>query len=465
MMIELSCIEVAQAVGGTFYGSEEAGKVHIAGVERDSRKIEKDWLFVAIPGEKVDGHAFIPQVLEKGAACALSQQKLDVEPYILVTDTQQALKDLAEYYRKKLTIPVVGVTGSVGKTSTKEMIASVLSQKYCVQKTAGNYNNEIGLPLTVFTIGTEHEVAILEMGISDFGEMSRLAKVARPDYMVITNIGQCHLENLKTRDGILQAKTECFEWMDVSGKVILNGDDDKLSTIKEVHGNKPYFFSMQDTSQNAYASDINNLQLYGSDCTIHISDDANKTSFDAHVPLSGNHMVMNAVAASMVGHLLGLTNQEIADGIASAEAMDGRGKMIKTGKFTLIDSCYNANPGAMKAELDLLAFANTRKVALLGDMLELGTDEKEMHYGVGSYAAGKAIDVIICVGALSENTANGAKEAITSDNGPEVYYFENKKLFIEQAMDILKQDDTILIKASNGSGFKELLNFLKEVNM
>ena len=463
MMKELSCIEAAKAVNGTFFGSEDAGEVNIEGVVTDSRKMKKNWLYVAIVGERVDGHSFIPQVLENGAACVISEQKLNgLEPYILVENTQQALKDLAEYYRKKLDVTVIGITGSVGKTSTKEMIATVLSQKYCVQKTAGNFNNEIGLPLTVFTIGTEHEIAILEMGISDFGEMHRLSKIARPDYMVITNIGQCHLENLKSRDGILKAKTECFDYMDDSAKVILNGDDDKLSSISAVHGNSPYFFSIENTSCHAYASDIQNLQLYGSNCRIHLDVDGKKEAFDVHVPLSGNHMVMNAVAAALVGQLLGLDANQIATGISKAEAMDGRGKMIQTAKYTLIDSCYNANPKAMKAELDLLAYANTRKVALLGDMLELGVAEKELHYDVGNYAATKALDVVICIGSLSEYTAKGAMEYQKEKESPVVYYFKDKPAFMKEADRILKQDDTILIKASNGSGFKEILTFLKE---
>ena len=463
MMKELSCIEAAKAVNGTFFGSTDAGEVKIEGVAIDSRKMKKNWLYVAIVGERVDGHSFIPQVLENGAACVISEQKLNgLEPYILVENTQQALKDLAEYYRKKLDVTVIGITGSVGKTSTKEMIATVLSQKYCVQKTAGNFNNEIGLPLTVFTIGTEHEIAILEMGISDFGEMSRLSKIAKPDYMVITNIGQCHLENLKSRDGILKAKTECFDYMGDTAKVILNGDDDKLSTISIVHGNRPYFFSIDKKGCHAYASNIQNLQLYGSNCMIHLDVDGKKDTINVHVPLSGNHMVMNAVAAALVGQLLGLDTDQITKGISKAEAMDGRGKMIRTAKYTLIDSCYNANPKAMKAELDLLAYANTRKIALLGDMLELGEEEKELHYDVGNYAATKALDIVICIGSLSEYTAKGAMEAKKEKESPAVYYFKDKPAFMKDADRILKQDDTILIKASNGSGFKELLTFLKE---
>lgn len=460
MMEKLSCIEAANAINGKFYGSEAAGEKNIAGVVIDSRLVKEDYLFVAIKGEKVDGHDYIEKVLANGAACVLSEKVLDgVTPYIYVDDTKQALKDLAEYYRKKLSAKIIGVTGSFGKTSTKEMLASVLSQKFCVQKTAGNFNNEIGLPLTIFTIGTEHEVAIVEMGISDFGEMHRLAKIARPDYMIITNIGSCHLENLKTLDGVLKAKTECFEEMNDEAVVFLNGDDDKLSTISAVKGRAPKFFSLTDSSQSAFASEIEGFGFLGSDCSIHLVDQTGQEkSFAVRVPLPGDHMVKNAVAASLVAMELGLSAEEIKAGIESAEAMAGRGKLIRTNQYNLIDSCYNANPGSVEAELNLLASANTRKVALLGDMLELGAEEEKLHYEVGRSGAQKAIDIMICIGRLSKNTAQGVRDTSNKD----VYYFEDKASFMKEASSILEANDTILIKASNGSGFKELLEFLQK---
>ena len=210
----------------------------------DSRKVEKDSLFVAIRGAKADGHTFIPQTIQEGALCALSEETLGnvAFPYILVDSCTQALKDLAEHYRRSLNIKVVGISGSVGKTSTKEMIASVLEQKYCVLKTAGNFNNEIGVPLTIFNIRSEHEIAVLEMGINHFGEMTRLAKMARPDICVITNIGVAHMELLGSRDGILKAKTEMFQYMNPDGTIIFNGDDDKLITYVPENGLAPVYF-------------------------------------------------------------------------------------------------------------------------------------------------------------------------------------------------------------------------------
>lgn len=466
-MKKMTCGEIAKACNGVFYGNEQEKERVAAGIALDSRKIEKDWVFVATVGEKVDGHSFIPQVFEKQAACVVSEKKLErpAGPYIYVESTFQALKDIAAYYRSILDVKVVGITGSVGKTSTKEMIAAVLGTKYRVQKTAGNFNNEVGLPLTVFSIGEEHDVAVLEMGISDFGEMHRLGKIAKPDIMVITNIGQCHLENLKTRDGILRAKTEVFDEMDDDSEVVLNGDDDKLAAISLVHGKAPHFFSKNGsgdisdgkegkTLPEVYATDIENLGLYGSRCIIHIGPE----SVAVRIPLPGEHMVLNALAAATVGHLLGLTPEEIAKGVGAVEAVGGRAHIVDTGRYTLIDDCYNANPVSMKAAIDLLATANTRKTAVMGDMFELGENENAFHREVGAYAAEKGIDVIVCIGTLAAQMTEGAKKA----RGKEVYHFADKEAFLSHADEILKSGDAVLLKASHGMHFEELLEALKQ---
>ena len=324
----------------------------------------------------MDGHTFIPQVMEKGALCAVSEQDLGDAgyPYIRVSSCEQALKDIAEHYRRSLDIKVVGISGSVGKTSTKEMIASVLSQKYSVLKTEGNFNNEIGLPLTVFNIREEHEIAVLEMGISNFGEMTRLAKIARPDICVFTNIGVAHIESLGSRDGILKAKTEMIDYMDPEGTIIVNGDDDKLRGFTPQNGLTPVCFGL-DRSCPFHAEQVTNRGLKGTD--VHIVTPA--SSFDAHISIPGRHMVYNALAATAVGYSLGLTDEEIAQGIASNVPIAGRNNLIEGKCYTVIDDCYNANPASMKSSLDVLAYADTRTVAVLGDMFELGADEKKMH--------------------------------------------------------------------------------------
>ena len=452
-MKNMTIKEIAAACGGTYYGSEERCNIEASNVVIDSRQVTKDSLFVAIKGARVDGHKFIPQVIENGALCAIAEVRPEDEslPYILVDSSVQALKDIAEHYRRSLDIKVVGISGSVGKTSTKEMIASVLEQKFHVLKTDGNFNNQIGLPLTVFRIREEHQIAVLEMGISEFGEMERLAKIARPDICVITNIGYAHLENLKTRDGILKAKTSMFKFMNPEGTVILNGDDDKLITVDSVHGQKPVFFGLS-KDHPYFADDIKDQGLEGTEAVFHTPD----STFSSHIFVPGSHMVYNALAGIAVGRLLGMNDEEIAAGIAALRPVAGRNNLIKTDSLAIIDDCYNANPASMKASLDVLSKANGRKVAILGDMFELGEEEKEMHREMGAYAAQLKIDQLVCIGELSKNMAEGAKDSESTT----VSWFATKKDFFDKIDTIIKKGDTILVKASHGMEFPEIVNVL-----
>lgn len=463
-MKNMTLENIEKACGGRYIGTEAEKKTEVLGVVIDSRQVESGYLFVAIPGEKVDGHKFIPDVFAKGAAAVLSEQQLEdpAGPYILVESTTKALRDLAEYYRKSLDIKVVGITGSVGKTSTKEMIASVLSEKYKVLKTEGNYNNEIGLPLTIFKIRAEHEVAVLEMGISEFGEMHRLATMANPDICVITNIGLCHLENLKTRDGILKAKTESFAHLKKDGIAILNGDDDKLSTIRQVGDKEPVFYGMEekmeyreDAKKSVYATGVENLGLYGMQARIHTPEGER----DVRIPIPGEHNVYNALAATAVGLSLGLSLDQISSGILKAKTIGGRTNLLNTGSMTVIDDCYNANPVSMKASIDVLATSEGRKIAVLGDMGELGENEKKLHYEVGEYLAKKEIDVLFCAGELSEEIAKAAqKESKTC----EVYYFKTRDALLEQLLPFLKKGDTVLVKASHFMEYPKIVKALTD---
>ena len=455
-MKNMSLQKITAACGGTYCGSADLSEREVSSVVIDSRKAEKDSLFVAIKGARVDGHSFIPQVMEKGALCAVSEQDLgDVPyPYIKVGSCEQALKDIAEHYRRSLDIRVVGISGSVGKTSTKEMIASVLGQKFNVLKTEGNFNNEIGLPLTVFNIREEHEIAVLEMGISHFGEMTRLAKIARPDICVITNIGVAHIESLGSRDGILKAKTEMFQYMNPEGTIILNGDDDKLRGFVPENGVSPVYFGL-DPSCPYHAEKTENKGLRGTDAEFVTPD----SRFRAHISIPGGHMVYNALAGIAVGTALGMTPEEMARGIEALVPIAGRNNLIETERWSIIDDCYNANPASMKSSLDVLACADTRTVAILGDMFELGASEKEMHYEVGAYAAEKGISVLICIGGLSAETARGARESADSA-AMEILHYSTKEDFFKEMNDVLKKDDTILVKASHGMEFTEIVNFL-----
>lgn len=459
----------------------------VTSVVLDSRQVTEGGVFVATVGERVDGHKFIPDVFAKGASLVITEktpEQVEAEhgvpvdgwgSYLLVEDSFQALKDMAEAYRRTLFIPIVGITGSVGKTSTKEFIAGVLAEKYQVLKTEGNFNNEVGVPLTLLRIREHHEAAVVEMGISDFGEMHRLSKMVRPNVCVITNIGQCHLENLGTRDGILKAKSEIFDFMAEDGSICLNGDDDKLAAVQKVKGKKPHFFGLgENTAEEVYASDIVSKGLWGSDALLHFKaqnteihsanadaglPDAEENLLSVHVPLPGRHMVINAAAAACVGSLLGLTQEQLAEGISKVSAVSGRNHLIRLPHYTLIDDCYNANPVSMKAAIDLLQMADTGKTAILGDMFELGADSDALHAGVGAYAAQAGIDRIYCVGENAGHMYQAAAAAAGANQT--VAYFAGRQQ-LEEALQaerdtMIPWGDTILLKASHGMQFEKLI--------
>ena len=426
----------------------------IQGVVSDNREVEKDYLFVPFVGEKVDAHRFIPDAFERGAMAVLSQVELNDAkgPYILVNDTPIALKRLAGFYRDNLNIPIIGVIGSVGKTSTKEMIASVLSVKFNVLKTTGNLNNEIGLPLTLCRIRDEHEVAVVEMGISEFGEMHRLGEVARPDMVVMTNIGQCHLENLKTRDGILQAKTEVFDHMKDGAVAILNGDDDKLATISRPELKKVFYGT---NGQEINATSISAKSVSETAATVHTPNG----DFDVVIPLPGEHNVMNGLAATAVGLELGLTVDEIKEGLSKATTIAGRNNIIKLSGITIIDDCYNANPVSMKNGIQVLAKATGRTIAVLGDMGELGEDEKALHYGISKALDDNGITMVFTLGDLSNEIVRGLKDM---DSKCKSYHMEDMDGLVEGLLDVLKDGDTVLVKASHFMNFSNIIERLKE---
>ena len=521
---------IADACGGILQipkGQEHLADTEVTAIVTDSRKAGPGSLFAAIVGERVDGHTFIPQVFAQGAICVLSEKDVPEAGgcVIKVPSTLTALKGIAGCYRRMLGIPVVGVTGSVGKTSTKEMIASVLAQKYRVHKTKGNFNNELGLPLTIFDLDDTHEIAVLEMGISNFGEMHRLAQIARPDTCVITNIGQCHLEFLGDRDGVLRAKTEIFDFLREDGYIVLNGNDDKLVTVRNVDGIEPVFYGIAEetgdgetgdgssfhffqasdsaglskcneepspVSLSYYATNVRPLGLGGIACTVHTPEGA----FEVKIPIPGQHMVMNALAAAAVGAHYGLSPEQIKDGIENVEHVSGRLNVIETERFTLIDDCYNANPMSMKAALDVLAGvraeqsqgtlvrerdldgegmpdsdgngtrtrtqegernpAGARRVAILGDMFELGPDELALHAGVGEHAAKSGIDLLIAVGERSRSMYEAAREAGMT----QAVWLERVEDLLAQTDTLLQPGDTILIKASHGMHFERIVDIL-----
>lgn len=452
-MENITLEQILNCCGGQYFGKKEDLKKEVTGIVTDSRKILPGNLFVPLKGEKTDGHNYIPHVLAAGALASLSEMKLAGNPgnYILVESALETMQKIAAFYRNHLGLKVVGITGSVGKTSTKEMIASVLKERYKVHKTAGNFNNHIGLPLTIFGLKKEHEVGVLEMGISDFGEMHTLASMANPDICVITNIGLCHLENLKTRDGILKAKTECFYHMRENGIVILNGLDDKLNTIKEVNGAAPVFYGR--VGDCAYAADVTDLGLLGIRINLHLNGEVREVT----IPIPGEHNIYNALAAACVGHALGMKLEEICRGIERVETIGGRSNLIHVKGLTIIDDCYNANPVSMEDSIDVLSKAGGRKIAVLGDMGELGKEEKELHAQVGAYLSKKNIDHLFCTGELSREIAREARKNPMCT----VAHFASKEELIPALLQEVKEGDTILVKASHFMEYPEIVFALK----
>ena len=440
---------------------EEAKHTKIRNVVSDSRKVEKDSVFVAIKGEKADGHDYITSVFDAGAAAVICE-KFPENPTgicIKVENSIKAVQRAAEYYRNKLgdSLKVVGITGSVGKTSTREFVAEVLSQKYRVHRTHGNQNNLLGLPLEILSIEPDTEIAVLEMGISVFGEMRILSAMAQPNVAIITNIGECHLENLGDRDGVLKEKSDIFSSMKEDGIAVLNGLDDKLANVTSVNGKAPYWFGRDVDS--SYVSEIKNTDMFGSDVTISLNMKG-KDSIEVRVPLPGKHMVGNATVAALVGKLFDVDNESIKKGIENVKPTGGRSNIVKTDKYVLIDDCYNANPLSMRAALNLLCLSRTRKVAILGDMFELGEEQLLMHKEIGEFAASAGIDVMIFVGEMAERMMEGANEKADLSK-QKLFYFKTKEEMLIRSGEILEKGDTVLIKASNGMHFKEILERLK----
>ncbi len=457
----LTISTVAAAVGGIIHNGEKIANNVIQGVVIDNRQVVKDYVFVPIRGQKVDGHMFIPAAFRAGAMFVLADHELTAEelgdenyPYIVVKDTPQALRELAAYYRRSLDIPIIGVVGSVGKTSTKEMVASVLTRKYMVLKTEGNYNNDIGLPLTLLCIREQHTAAVVEMGISDFGEMERLGKIAQPDIVVMTNIGQCHLEQLHDRDGVLKAKSEILSHLNIPATVVLNADDDKLSTIKKVVGAKIVRYGIKGGDVRA-----TKIQPQGMESTRISFVMPNGNVMQATLPLPGEHTVYNAMAAVAVGYSLGMPMPAILQGIEHVRTIKGRSNFLHLrDNITVIDDCYNANPMSMKASLSVLSQATGRKIAVLGDMGELGSEEKQLHYEVGKYLATLPIQWLLTAGPLAKEIARGVHDA---GSRIRVRSFDTRDAMSLGLLKMIEQNDTILLKASHFMAFDHVVDDIK----
>ncbi len=449
-MEKLTLREITDACGGEFVGETSLYESYITKIETDSRLLTSGSLFIPIVGENFDGQDFIGKAFEKGAVCTLSQNDIEDKPYIKVKSTFQALKDIAEYYRSLFDVKVVAITGSVGKTTAKEMIASVLSQKFNVHKSEKNYNNEIGVPLTLFGLKREHEVAVIEMGMNHFGEIQRLSKTARPDICVITNVDYTHIEYLGSREGIFKAKCEIFEFAKEGFTAYLNGDDDMLVTLKN-RDFKKCFFGF-DENNDIIAEDINPMGFGGTEFVAEYKGKKLK----AHISKPGNHLIYSALAAAAIGMDLGIEKEQIINGISDFEPVGKRMEVIKTDRITILNDVYNAIAKSVKAAIDILGFADGRKICVLGDMGELGDYAPKLHKQVGEYAAKSGVDVLFCAGELSKNTAEAAKQC-----GIDTFWYETQDMLIKEIKDKIKTGDTVLVKASRGQHFENTVEALK----
>lgn len=458
-MVSFDCAELIEAVDGRLlWGSFER---IFSGITTDSRKVAKDNLFIPLVGEKFDGHDYIEQCFDSGAAVCLTQKPIPETAgcsAIIVKDTAKALKDIAAWHRNKYAIPVVGITGSVGKTSTKDMIACVLSKKFEVLKTQGNFNNEIGLPLTLLNLEEKHEAAVIEMGMSGFGEISRLTAVTQPDVAVITNIGVSHIEKLGSQQGILKAKLEILEGLKPEGLVVLNGDDPLLKGQRGKLGFRTVFYGM-DTALDYGAENYESLGEEGTSFNI----TWNKNTYRVKVPVPGVHNVYNALAAIAVGVEMNIPMGTIIDGIAEYSPGNMRQNIISCKGIKIINDAYNASPQSMQAAISVLEelSAKSRGIAVLGDMLEMGEMAEELHYSVGKFVRNKKIKYLITVG---KDSGNISRAVADSDNTAiQTCHFNNNSDALEYILNIVRQGDYILIKGSRGMKMEQIAEGLMQM--
>lgn len=426
----------------------------ISEITTDSRKAGVNMLFIPLVGENNDAHDYIGNAFENGASAVITHR--DIPPregksIIRVRDTRTALGDIARFYKQRYNLPTVAITGSVGKTTTKDMISSVLTMKYNTVKTQGNYNNDIGLPLTVFRLEHKHEAVVLEMGMSHFGEIHYLASIARPDIAVITNIGMSHIENLGSKENIYRSKMQICDFFDENGILIVNGDDALLS--KKQSGIKTVTYGINNKSCDLLAKNVEDLGMNGSRFTVF----ADGRDYEVTVKAPGVHNVYNALAAVCVGRRMGVDMEDIIDGIREFQLTNMRMEVKEFGNIKVIDDCYNSAPDSIKAALSVLKSAESlRRVAVLGDVLEMGDFAEAALYEIGKNMQG--IDALITVGENAHFIADGAQKAGIKI----IERFKTVDAAICFLEEFLNDGDTVLIKASRGMHFERIVAALAE---
>lgn len=442
--------EMLRACRGEWQGKEAVLSKAPTAIVTDSRQAGEGSLFLALRGERTDGHKFIPDVLQKGALAVLCEERGTAgEPRMVVPDTLAAMQQIAAASRKRWDIPFVGVTGSVGKTTAKEMLAAALSGKYGVFKTPGSMNGQIGIPVSLIGLHGDYDVAVIEMGVSLFGEMTRLTNMVHPDMAVFTNIGDAHLEALGDRPGILRAKSEILLGMKDDAVIFANGDDALLS--KADFGRKTVLFGLGENCA-VRAADV---QQNGESLSCRIL--AEGRDFAVTVPAYGTYMIYSVLSAAAVSIELGLSDEEITRGLARYETVGRRSRVVKTGYCTLVDDCYNANPTSDCAAIDSLSSLGGRHVCILGDMLEMGENAPALHRSVGEYAAGHGVDLLIAQGELAKHIAEGAGETGVC--------FQDRAELLSKLPELIRPGDAVLVKASHGAHFEEISEAVKKLTV
>lgn len=450
-MIPCTVREICAAVGGTLLQGE--GSALITGVTTDSRAVSAGQLFIPLTGERFDGHAYIGSALSSGAAGCLTARTpetlLPGKLYVQVVDTRLALKALAAWYRSRFTLPVVQITGSAGKTTTKEMVAAVLSRRYDTLKTQANFNNDIGTPLTLLGLAPQHQAAVIETGMNHFGEIRYLGEMVRPDIAVITNVGDAHIENLgNTRQGILRAKCEIFQHLSPDGIAVLNGDDPLLNTVALP---QTILRCGRGENCNVRVTDVDDRGIEGIACTVTTA----RASYRLTAASPGSFMIYPMAMAAAIGEALGLTGEEIAAGVAAYVPTGSRMHLIRLPEGRLlIDDCYNANPQAMEEALKLLAVTPARRrAAVLGDMGELGELTVSAHRAIGVLTGELHLDSVIAIGEKARNIASAA---------PNARWYAS----VDDAMPVIRaaftEGTAVLVKASHAMHFENIVKELEQ---
>ena len=420
----------------------------------DSREAKAGAMFVPIRGERADGHSYIPAVLEGPAAAAFTDHEIPLgeKPLVLVKDCREALQRAAAWYRDQFAIPIVGITGSVGKTTAKEMVAQALSAQFRVLKTAGNQNSQVGVPITVCGLRKDHTAAVVEMGVSMPGEMARIAGVVKPTCAVMTNIGVSHIEFMKTRENILAEKARIADYLPPDGALFVNGDDDLLPTLKETMGSRVVTFGLGPTCD---------WRAFG-------LNEADKGTFftcqspagertELFVPAAGEHNVRNALCAMAVARYLGVPAGDVVRAISAYKAPAMRQQMVEANGLLIIDDSYNASPDSMRSAIDVLSTrpVTGKRAAVLADMLELGDFSQQGHYQVGQYAKERGVELLVAVGPLSREIAAGYGEGAR--------WFATNQEASAFLRDALRPGDAVLVKGSRGMKTDEIVAALSAV--